>query len=110
LPFDNMSGDREQDYFADGISEDLITDLSKVSGLMVIARNSSFTYKGRAVDLRSVALDLGVRHVLEGSVRRAGTRVRITAQLIDGRSGAHLWAERYHRELVDIFELQAAVP
>ena len=109
LPFDNMSGDREQDYFADGISEDLITDLSKVSGLMVIARNSSFAYKGRAVDLRSVARDLGVRHVLEGSVRKAGTRVRITAQLIDGRSGAHLWAERYDRELVDIFEIQDEV-
>jgi len=109
LPFENMSGDKEQDYFADGISEDVITDLSKVSGLMVIARNSSFAYKGRAVDLRDVARELDARHVLEGSVRKAGTRVRITAQLIDGRSGAHLWAERYDRELVDVFAIQDEV-
>src|SRR5207237_8337401 len=83
LPFDNMSGDREQEYFSDGISEDIITDLSKISGLMVISRNSSFTYKGRSVDIRDVGRDLGVRSVLEGSVRRSGNRVRITAQLID---------------------------
>jgi adenylate cyclase len=109
LPFENMSGDAEQEYFADGISEDVITDLSKVSALIVIARNSSFAYKGRAVDLRNVARELGVRHVLEGSVRKAGGRVRITAQLIDGRSGAHLWAERYDRELVDVFAVQDEV-
>ena len=109
LPFENMSGDAEQEYFADGISEDLITDLSKVSGLMVIARNSTFAYKGRAVDLRNVARELGVRHVLEGSVRKAGARVRITAQLIDGRSGAHLWAERYDRDFLDVFAIQDEV-
>ena len=109
LPFQNMSGDAEQEYFADGISEDLITDLSKVSGLMVIARNSSFAYKGRAVDLRDVARELGARHVLEGSVRKAGTRLRITAQLIDGQSGAHVWAERYDRDLVDVFAIQDEV-
>jgi adenylate cyclase len=106
LPFDNMSGDPEQAYFSDGIAEDLITDLSKVSGLFVIARNSSFIYKGRAVDLREVSRELGVRYLLEGSVRKAGTRVRITAQLIDGASGAHLWAERYDREWTDIFTVQ----
>lgn len=106
LPFDNMSGDAEQDYFSDGITEDIITDLSKLSSLMVIARNSSFTYKGRAVDVKQVARELGVRHVLEGSVRRAGNRVRINAQLIDGRTGGHVWAERYDRVLEDIFAIQ----
>ena len=106
LPFENMSGDPEQTYFSDGITEDLITDLSKVSGLFVIARNSAFIYKGRAVDLREVCRDLGVRYVLEGSVRKAGKRVRITAQLIDGGSGTHLWAERYDREWTDIFTIQ----
>jgi adenylate cyclase len=106
LPFDNMSGDPEQEYFSDGISEDLITDLSKVAGLIVIARNSSFAYKGKSIDLRTVARDLGVRTVLEGSIRRAGNRVRITAQLIDASTGAHLWAERYDRDMTDIFELQ----
>jgi adenylate cyclase len=106
LPFSNLSGDPEQEYFSDGISEDIIIDLSKVAGLMVIARNSSFTYKGRAVDIRTVGRDLGVRSVLEGSIRRAGNRVRITAQLIDAATGAHLWAERYDRELTDIFEVQ----
>ncbi|WP_157016154.1 adenylate/guanylate cyclase domain-containing protein [Mesorhizobium xinjiangense] len=106
LPFNNMSGDPEQDYFSDGITEDIITDLSKVSGLFVIARNSSFTYKGRAVDVKEVARELGVRHVLEGSVRKAGNRLRITAQLIDGASGGHVWAERYDRVLEDIFEIQ----
>ena len=106
LPFTNMSGDPEQEYFSDGISEDIITDLSKIAGLMVIARNSSFTYKGRAADVRAVGRELSVRSVLEGSVRRAGKRVRITAQLIDAATGAHLWAERYDRDLTDIFEVQ----
>jgi adenylate cyclase len=106
LPFTNMSGDPEQEYFSDGISEDIITDLSKIAGLMVIARNSSFTYKGRSVDVRAVGRELSVRSVLEGSVRRAGNRVRITAQLIDAATGAHLWAERYDRDLTDIFEVQ----
>ena len=109
LPFDNMSGDPEQAYFSDGISEDIITDLSKVSGLFVIARNSAFTYRGRGLDLREVGRQLGVRYVLEGSVRKAGIRVRITAQLIDGATGGHLWAERYDRELTDIFAVQDEV-
>jgi adenylate cyclase len=106
LPFTNMSGDPEQEYFSDGISEDIITDLSKIAGLSVIARNSSFTYKGRSIDIRTVGRELGVRSVLEGSIRRAGKRVRITAQLIDAVNGAHLWAERYDRDLTDIFEVQ----
>ena len=101
-----MSGDPEQEYFSDGISEDIITDLSKIAGLMVISRNSSFSYKGRSVDIRTVGRDLGVRSILEGSIRRAGNRVRITAQLIDVATGGHLWAERYDRNLTDIFELQ----
>ena len=101
-----MSGDPEQEYFSDGISEDIITDLSKIAGLMVIARNSSFTYKGRSVDIRDVGRDLRVRSVLEGSIRRAGNRVRITAQLIDATNGAHLWADRYDRDLTDIFAVQ----
>jgi adenylate cyclase len=106
LPFTNMSGDPEQEYFSDGISEDIITDLSKIAGLMVIARNSSFTYKGRAVDVRTVGRDLGVRSVLEGSIRRAGKRVRISAQLTDAATGGHIWADRYDRDLTDIFEVQ----
>jgi adenylate cyclase len=106
LPFTNMSGDPEQEYFSDGISEDIITDLSKIAGLMVIARNSSFTYKGRSVDIRTIGRELGVQSVLEGSIRLAGNRVRITAQLIDASSGGHLWAERYDRDLTDIFEVQ----
>jgi adenylate cyclase len=109
LPFANMSGDAEQEYFSDGISEDLITDLSKVGGLTVIARNSSFAYKGRNVDIRVVGRDLGVGAVLEGSIRRAGNRVRITAQLIDAATGGHLWAERYDRDLTDIFAVQDEV-
>ncbi|MEX0852011.1 MAG: adenylate/guanylate cyclase domain-containing protein [Bauldia sp.] len=109
LPFDNMSGDPEQEYFSDGITEDIITDLSKVGGLLVIARNSSFAYKGKSVDIRNVARDLGVRSVLEGSIRRAGNRVRITAQLIDAGTGGHLWAERYDRDLTDIFAVQDEV-
>ena len=106
LPFDNMSGDKKQDYFADGITEDIITEISKVSGLMVISRNSTFTYKGKAAKVQDVCRDLGVRYILEGSVRKAGERVRITAQLIDGRSGGHLWAERYDCKLEDIFAVQ----
>jgi adenylate cyclase len=109
LPFDNMSGDAEQEYFADGITEDIITDISKVSGLFVIARNSSFAYKDKAVNVREVGRELGVKTVLEGSVRKAGNRVRITAQLIDAASGGHLWAERYDRDLDDIFAVQDEV-
>jgi len=106
LPFQNMSGDAEQEYFSDGISEDITTDLSKVSALEVIARNTAFTFKGQSVNVCEAARKLGVTHVLEGSVRKAGDRVRITAQLIDGRSGGHLWADRYDRDLTDIFTIQ----
>ena len=106
LPFANMSGDQEQEYFADGISEDLITGLSKLRWFFVIARNSSFTYKGAAVDVKRVARELGVRYVLEGSVRKGGNRVRITAQLIDAATNNHIWADRYDGDLTDIFELQ----
>ncbi|MBV8568384.1 MAG: adenylate/guanylate cyclase domain-containing protein, partial [Methylobacteriaceae bacterium] len=109
LAFQNMSGDQEQEYFADGIAEDIITDLSKIGGLLVIARNSSFAYKNKAVDIRMVARELGVRSVLEGSVRRVGGRVRITAQLIDAESGGHLWAERFDRDVSDIFAVQDEV-
>ena len=106
LPFSNMSGDLEQEYFSDGISEDIITDLSKVSALAVVSRNTAFTFKGKHVDLPQVARQLKVNYVLEGSVRRAGGRVRITAQLIEASSDNHLWAERYDRDLNDIFALQ----
>jgi adenylate cyclase len=106
LPFDNLSGDPEQDYFSDGITEDLIVDLSKISGLFVIARHSVFTYKGKAIKIAEVGKELGVRHVLEGSVRKANGRVRITAQLVDATTEGHLWAERYDRDLKDIFSLQ----
>jgi adenylate cyclase len=106
LPFSNMSGDAEQEYFSDGISEDITTDLSKLSALSVTARNSAFMFKERAVDVCEVARKLGVSHVLEGSVRKAGGRVRITAQLIDGRTGDHVWAERFDRDLTDIFAIQ----
>lgn len=109
LPFANMSGDPEQEYFSDGITEDIITDLSKVSALAVTSRNSSFVFKGRHVDVLKVASDLKVNHVLEGSVRKAGGRVRITAQLVDGSSNDHLWAERYDRDLSDIFALQSEI-
>jgi TolB-like protein/class 3 adenylate cyclase/thioredoxin-like negative regulator of GroEL len=109
LPFANMGGDPEQDYFADGMTDDLITDLSKISGLFVIARNSSFAYKGQQVKVRQVAEELGVRYVLEGSVRRAGNEVRINAQLIDATTGGHLWADRYDRDYADIFDLQDEV-
>jgi adenylate cyclase len=106
LAFNNMSGDPEQEYFSDGISEDIITDLSKLSELHVIARNSSFTYKGKPVDVMQVGRDLRVRYVLEGSVRKAGNRVRVTGQLIDAESGAHIWADRFDRDLTDIFAVQ----
>jgi adenylate cyclase len=106
LPFANISGEAEQEYFSDGISEDIITDLSKVSALEVTARNTAFTFKGKAVEVPQVAKQLSVSHVLEGSVRKSGARVRITAQLIDGATGNHLWAERYDRDLTDIFALQ----
>lgn len=106
LPFANMSGEPEQEYFSDGISEDIITDLSNVSALSVIARNTSFSFKGQSPDVKEVAQKLGVTHVLEGSVRKAGNKVRITAQLIDGAAGDHIWAARYDRDLTDIFELQ----
>ena len=106
LPFTVMSTDPEQEYFADGVSEDIITALSKVSRLLVVARNSTFVYKGRAVDVKQVSRELGVRYVLEGSVRSAGGRVRVTAQLIDATSGLHVWADRYDRELQDIFAVQ----
>ncbi len=109
LPFDNISGKPEEEYFCNGITEDIITDLSKVPGLMVIARNSSFAYKGKSVDIRTVGRELGVRSVLEGSVRRAADRVRVNAQLIDAENGAHLWAERYDRDLTDIFVVQDEV-
>jgi len=106
LPFANMSGDQEQEYFSDGITEDIITDLSKVSALSVVSRNSAFMYKGKNVDVTKVAQELKVGHVLEGSVRKAGGRVRITAQLVDGSTNDHVWAERYDRDLNDIFTLQ----
>ncbi|MEE9157277.1 MAG: HEAT repeat domain-containing protein, partial [Gammaproteobacteria bacterium] len=106
LPFTNMSGDPEQEYFADGMTEDLITDLSKISGLFVIARNTTFTYKGKMITIRQVAEDLGVRYVLEGSVRRAGDQVRINAQLIDATTGGHIWADRFDGNTADIFAVQ----
>jgi adenylate cyclase len=106
LAFTNMSGDPEQEYFSDGIADDIITELSRSRSLFVIARNSSFTYRGRAVDIRQVARELGVRYVLEGSVRRSGSRVRIVAQLIDAETGTHVWAERYESSLEDVFAVQ----
>ena len=106
LAFDNMSGEQDQEYFSDGITEDIITDLSKVSMLSVTARNTTFALKGRAMDIGQVARQLNVTHVVEGSVRKSGNRVRITAQLIEGKTGSHVWAERYDRELTDIFALQ----
>jgi adenylate cyclase len=106
LPFTNLSGDPEQTFFADGLVEDIITTLSKLSGLVVIARNSSFAYRGRAVDLSTIAAELGVRYVMDGSVRKTGNRVRITAQLIEAKNGTHLWAQRYDRTIADIFAIQ----
>ena len=106
LPFSNMSNDPEQEFFSDGITEDIITDLSKVSGLFVLGRNTVFTYKGKAVNLERIAKELGVAYVVEGSVRKAGNRVRINAQLIEGATGGHVWADRYDRDLTDIFAIQ----
>ena len=109
LPFTNMSGDREQDYFADGMAEEIITALSRSSGLFVIARNSSFAYKGRAIDVRQIGQELGVAYVLEGSVRRSRDQLRITGQLVDAASGAHLWSDRFDGDLQKVFELQDRV-
>jgi adenylate cyclase len=109
LPFQNMSGDPEQDYFADGIVEEIITALSRIRWLFVIARNSSFTYKGQAIDIKRVGRELGVRYVLEGSVRKGGGKIRITAQLIEAESGTHLWADRFDGSLEDVFDLQDQV-
>src|SRR5207249_65627 len=109
LPFQNMSGDPEQEYFADGMVEEIITALSRIRWLFVIARNSSFTYKGQSVDVKQVGRELGVRYVLEGSVRKGGGRVRITAQLIEAETGTHLWADRFDGSLEDVFDLQDQV-
>src|SRR5262249_29735738 len=106
LPFTNMSSDPEQDYFADGMAEEILTALSRCKWLFVIARNSSFTYKNKLVDVRQVGRELGVRYVLEGSVRRGGSRVRFTGQLIDAASGVHIWADRFDGEMTELFELQ----
>src|SRR6185295_12156838 len=106
LPFTNMSNDPEQEFFGDGITEDIITDLSKVSGLFVLGRNTVFTYKGKAVNLERIAKELGVAYLVEGSVRKAGQKVRVNAQLIEGATGGHLWAARYDRDLTDIFAIQ----
>src|SRR5207244_3546083 len=109
LPFANMSGDPEQEYFADGMVEEIITALSRIGWLFVIARNSSFIYKGQAIDVKQVGRELGVCYVLEGSVRKAGDRVRITAQLIDAATGTHLWADRFDGSLEDVFDIQDRV-
>jgi adenylate cyclase len=109
LPFQNLSGDAEQEYFADGVVEEIITALSRITWLFVIARNSSFTYKGQAIDVKQVGRELGVRYILEGAVRRSGGRVRISAQLIHAATGAHLWADRFDGPLEDVFELQDKV-
>jgi adenylate cyclase len=109
LPFVNMSGDAEQDYFSDGVAEDIITDLSRIAELHVSARSSTSIYKGAPARPERIAAELGVRYILDGSVRRAGTALRITAQLVDGRSGRQLWAERYDRQLVSIFDLQEEI-
>ena len=109
LPFENVGDDAQQGYFADGLTDDLITELSKISGLLTIARNSVFNYKNKGLDIRQVAKELGVRYVLQGSMRRAGEQLRINAQLIDGTTGSHVWAERYDRTYADIFALQDEV-
>jgi len=109
LPFQNMSGDPDQEYFADGMVEEIITSLSRIRWLFVIARNSSFAYKGRSVDVKQVGRELGVRYILEGSVRKAGQRLRITGQLIDAVAGTHLWADRFDGSLEDVFDLQDKV-
>src|SRR5262249_43759511 len=109
LPFQNMSGDPDQEYFADGVVEEITAALSRFRNLFVIARNSSFAYKGRAVDVKQVGRELGVRYILEGSVRKAGERLRITGQLIDASTGVHLWADRFDGALADLFDLQDQV-
>ena len=109
LPFANLSGDPDQEYFADGLTEDLTTDLSRIDGSFVIARNTAFTYKNKAVDMRQIGRDLGVRYVLEGSVRRSGDLVRVNAQLIDAETGAHLWADRFDRARADLIETQSEI-
>ena len=109
LPFQNRSGDPEQEYFSDGLTEDIITELSRFKSLFVATRNSAFQYKGKSPNIRSVGRELGVRYVVEGSVRKSGNRVRITAQLIDTATDGHLWAERYDRDLADIFAVQDEV-
>ena len=106
LPFPNLSGDPDQEYFADGMVDDIITGLARIKWLFVIARNSTFTYKGRAVDVKQVGRELGVRYVLEGSVRKVGNNLRVTGQMIDASTGAHVWAERFDRSSDDIFALQ----
>ncbi len=106
LPFANLSDDREQQYFADGITEDLTTDLSQIAGMLVISRNTAFTYRSKPVDAKQIGRDLGVRYVLEGSVRRSGNQVRVNAQLIDAETNAHLWADRFDRDVSDLFALQ----
>jgi adenylate cyclase len=106
LPFANLSSDPEQQYFADGVTENLTADLSRLCGAFVISRNTAFTFKGKAVDSQRIGRELGVRYVLEGSVQRAGARVRVNAQLIDTETGAHLWAERFQEEIADLFKLQ----
>src|SRR5213079_3391360 len=102
LPFANLSGDSEQDYFVDGVTESLTTDLSRISGLFVIARNSAFSYKGRAIDVRQVGRELNVRYVLEGSLQRSGKRLRVNMQLIDAQNGQHLWADRFEKPVADL--------
>ena len=109
LPFTNLSDDREQEYFADGITEDLTTDLSRISGSFVIARNTAFTYKGKPVDVKQAGRELGVRYVLEGSVRRTGHQVRVNVQLVDAETGAHLWADRFDTDRVNLPEAQDAI-
>jgi adenylate cyclase len=109
LPFTNLSNDPEQKYFADGITEDLTTDLSRIGGSFVIARNTAFTYEGKPVDAKQIGRELGVRYLLEGSVRRLGQQFRVNAQLVDAESGAHLWAERFDREIGDLFALQTEI-
>src|SRR5208283_2884237 len=109
LPFTNLSGDPTQDYFADGVTENLTTELSRIKGSFVIARNTAFTYRGRNIDAKGIGKELGVRYVLEGSVQRTGTRVRVNAQLIDTESGAHLWADRFDEDVADLFKLQDEV-
>ena len=106
LPFANLGGDPEQDYFVDGVTESLTTDLSRISGSFVIGRNTAFTYKGKAVDLKQIGRELGVRYVLEGSMQRGANRLRVNVQLIDAKSGSHLWAERFDKPLADLFDMQ----